>query len=45
MTHVMILGSMECGNTRNDFLHYNSSKNDINLNKDYAEKFIKTTGI
>ena len=36
---------MECGKTRNYCLHDNASKNNINLNKYYAEKIIETTGI
>ena len=36
---------MECEKNRNDFLHNNAFKKIINLKKDYAEKFSKTTGI
>ena len=45
LSHVRILGSMECGNTRNDSFQVNSVKNNIRLNKDYYEKLSKTTGI
>ena len=41
----MIIGSMECGNTRNDCFHDNAPKNNIKLKKDYAEKFSETTSI
>ena len=42
---VMVLSSMECGKTRNDFLNINSYNIYINLKKDYSEKINKTTGI
>ena len=42
---VRILGSMECGNTRNNYFRENSWINNLRLKKDYAEKFSKTTGI
>ena len=32
MSHVRIIGSMECGNTRNEYFHENSCKK-INLKK------------
>ena len=34
LTHVRIIGSMECGKTRNDCFHANTSKNYL---KNYAE--------
>ena len=40
--HIRILGSIECGKTRNDFLRDNSSKIYIKLKEDYAEKWKKT---
>ena len=45
IAHVRILGSIKSGKTRNDFFHNTASKNNINLKKDYAEKFSKKTGI
>ena len=42
---VGIIGSMECGKTRNDFFHGNASKNSTKLKKNYAEKSSKTIGI
>ena len=43
ISHVSILGSMECGKTQNDF-HDIASNIYINLKKDYAEIFNKTNG-
>ena len=45
LDHVRIIGSMECGNTENDCFHENLWKNNLKLNKYYAEKFSETTGI
>ena len=42
---VIIIVSMECDRTRNDFFCENSWKNNLKLKKDYAEKFNKATGI
>ena len=36
---------MQFGKTKNVFFQDNSSKNNTNLKKDYAEKFSKTTSI
>ena len=36
---------MECGKTKNIYFHNNLSTDNIQLKKDYAEKFIETTGI
>ena len=44
ISHVRIIGSMECGKTRNEYFHESSCKK-INLKKYCAEKFSKTTGI
>ena len=41
LAHFRILGSMECGNTRNDCFRANVSKNDLNLKNNYAEKSAK----
>ena len=45
LAHVRILGSTECGNTRNDCFRANTSKNNIKFKKDYAEKSSEATGI
>ena len=45
LTHVRIIGSMECGNTRNYCFRVNASKNNEKLKKDYSEKFSEKTGI
>ena len=45
LSHVRILGSMECGRTRNYCFHDNTSKKYIKLKKEYAEKFNETIGI
>ena len=45
LVHVKIIGSMECGKTKNDYLHDNASNNFIKLIKDYAEKLSKTSSI
>ena len=45
LAHVSILGSMECGKTRNDPFHENSWKNHLKLYQQYAEKFSETAGI
>ena len=44
LSHVIILGSMECGKTRN-YCYHNAPKNNIMLKKYYAEKFSETTSI
>ena len=44
LAYVRIIGSMECGNTRNDYFQVTSGKNNLNLKKYYAENFSKTTG-
>ena len=36
LVHVRILGSVECGKSKNDCFHDNASKNSIELKKDYA---------
>ena len=45
LSHVSILGSMECGKTRNDCFLDNASKNNLKLRIDYAEKISKATSI
>ena len=42
---VRTLGSMKCRNTKNCYSHDNVSIMNLYLNKYYAEKFSKTTGI
>ena len=44
LAHVRILGSMECGKTRNYCFQVNTGNN-LKLKKYYVEKFIKITGI
>ena len=36
LSHIRILGPMECGKIINDCFHANASKNNINLKKYYA---------
>ena len=43
IAHVSNFGSMESGKTRNICFHDNASKNNIKLNKYYAEKFSEKT--
>ena len=45
LDNIRIIGSMECGKTRNDCFRANASKNIIKLKNDYAEKFSKATSI
>ena len=39
LDHVRIIGSMECGKTRNDCFRANASKENVKLKKYYAQKF------
>ena len=45
LVHVRLLGSMERGKTRNNCFVVYAIKNKLKLEKDYAEKFSKITGI
>ena len=45
LSHARILGSMECGKSGYDCFRDNASKNNLNFEKDYAEKFSKANSI
>ena len=45
LAYVRILGSMECETNWNNYFEVYTGNNHLKLNKDYAEKFSKTTGI